>query len=444
MVFYRKYRPQKISELDSASVRLRLNQIMSEGDIPHAFLFTGPKGAGKTSAARIVAKIVNCQKKVDIEPCDACPSCRSISAGTHLDTLEIDAASNRGIEEMRTLRENIRLAPIEARAKVYIIDEVHMLTTEAFNAILKTLEEPPKHVYFILATTDAHKVPETVSSRCVVVEFPKANLADIVRALSRVAKAEKIKTTEEALNTIASQADGSFRDAVKMLEEVSRGVKSIEKDDVYRLSGYHPGLVKSFCEALEKRQAKEALAIIGMVTANGLALRPFMDDCLAILHRQFLDSLSPDLKTLLKLLAAAIWEMRTSPIAALPIEIAVVEWCQGHRSGREENDLSAKSTAAVSSDVWAKLLAAVKKENHSVAAVLRSCKPLTMDGSTAIIETAYKFHFDRLKEKKSMELLTRIISELLGREVRVQPKLEKKMTNVEIQMTNEFQSSKSK
>ncbi|MBI1869345.1 AAA family ATPase, partial [Candidatus Gottesmanbacteria bacterium] len=167
MVFYLKYRPQKISELDSQQVRERLTSIISSGQIPHALLLAGPKGTGKTSVARIIAKIINCLQHPtshlslptsNVEPCNNCPSCISITSGSNLDVLEIDAASNRGIEEIRDLREKIHLSPSSSRYKVYIIDEVHMLTTEAFNALLKTLEEPPAHAIFILATTDPHKV----------------------------------------------------------------------------------------------------------------------------------------------------------------------------------------------------------------------------------------------------------------------------------------------
>ena len=183
MVFYRKYRPQKIDELDNQSVRESLYSIFSKGNFPHAFLFTGPKGLGKTSTARIVAKAINCEKHKDlegirsekeIEPCNKCEQCLSITNGNNLDIFEIDGASNRGIDEIRDLKEKIKLAPFKASKKVYIIDEVHMLTTEAFNALLKTLEEPPSHAVFILCTTEPHKVPATIVSRCLRINFTRA------------------------------------------------------------------------------------------------------------------------------------------------------------------------------------------------------------------------------------------------------------------------------
>src|SRR5579884_4048056 len=189
MVFYRKYRSQTINDLDSTAVRETLLRILQKPQsIPHAFLFTGPKGLGKTSTARIVAKVVNCtarhgpQPASRIEPCNECSQCTSITNGTNLDVFEIDAASNRGIDEIRDLKEKIRLSPVAAKKKVYIIDEVHMLTTEAFNALLKTLEEPPSHAMFILCTTEQHKVPATILSRCFHIGFSKATPDELVRS----------------------------------------------------------------------------------------------------------------------------------------------------------------------------------------------------------------------------------------------------------------------
>src|ERR1700722_6921705 len=204
MVFYRKYRPQKIDYLDSAAVRDTLHAVL-QNDVSHAFLFTGPKGLGKTSTARIVAKVVNCErrKKGEVEPCNECDQCVSITNGTNVDVLEIDAASNRGIDEIRELKEKIRLAPVAAKRKVYIIDEVHMLTTEAFNALLKTLEEPPEHAMFILCTTEAHKVPETIISRCFQVQFKPAKDKEIARSLTRIIEGEEINIEKDVLRVIS-------------------------------------------------------------------------------------------------------------------------------------------------------------------------------------------------------------------------------------------------
>ena len=220
MVFYRKYRPQTISELDSSNVRETLFAVLKGENIPHAFLFTGPKGLGKTSTARIVAKAVNCLHPKNGEPCNVCEQCVSITNGSNIDILEIDGASNRGIDEIRELRERVKLAPSSAKKKVYIIDEVHMLTTEAFNALLKTIEEPPAHVMFIFCTTEPHKVPETILSRCFHISFSLATTAELVHSLERITNGEKIEAEKGALELIAHLAEGGFRDAAKILEEM--------------------------------------------------------------------------------------------------------------------------------------------------------------------------------------------------------------------------------
>lgn len=358
MVLYRKYRPQKIAELDITEVRTRLSTLLLSGRVPHAFLFAGPKGTGKTSAARIVAKVINCERLVgqrlpagrqvsasslkNIEPCNKCETCISITEGRNLDVLEIDAASNRGIDEIRELKEKIKFSPSSAKFKVYIIDEVHMLTTEAFNALLKTLEEPPSHAIFILATTEPEKLLPTIVSRCIRFDFKKASKEEIVHSLKRVLIGEKVKIKEEDnfLSEIANFADGSFRDATKLLEQaIAEDALTIEKvQNILGTLGDED--IKKFLAALEKRDTKKSLEQIAEMERKGVNFRAMTASLLHFLHKILLvkfgigdetqekfDKLTvSEIELLLKLLTKAYGEFKSTVVPSLPLEMVVVEW----------------------------------------------------------------------------------------------------------------------
>lgn len=237
---YRLYRPQKFEEVEGqpAAVNVLIKSI-STGRAAHAYLFSGARGCGKTTVARLVAKSLNCSSPIDnYEPCCKCSNCISIAKGENLDVIEIDGASNNGVEEIRELKSHVSLAPFNSRFKVYIIDEVHMLSTAAFNALLKTLEEPPEYVVFILATTEPHKIPVTIRSRCQHIPFHRINSSDILHRLEFVCKREKYEYEYEALSEIARQADGALRDALSLLDQVmSIGKGVIHLDDVSALIG---------------------------------------------------------------------------------------------------------------------------------------------------------------------------------------------------------------
>lgn len=239
VVFARKYRPQAFDEVIGQShVTTTLKNAISQGRVAHAYIFAGPRGVGKTTTARLLAKALNCEKGPTVNPCNSCDSCKEISAGSGLDILEIDGASNRGIDEIRNLRDNVKFAPSKGKYKVYIIDEVHMLTPEAFNALLKTLEEPPAHVKFIFATTQAYKVPPTILSRCQRFDFRRMAASDILANLKRIAKSEKLDVTDEALILIARYSDGAMRDAQVLLDQLISFTKSkIGAEDVTRMLG---------------------------------------------------------------------------------------------------------------------------------------------------------------------------------------------------------------
>ena len=221
LVLARKYRPQTFEEVvGQAHVTRTIQNALQSNRVAHALIFAGPRGVGKTSVARILAKALNCEKGPTVTPCNHCDACREITEGITVDVFEIDGASNRGIDEIRELRESIKYMPSYSRNKIYIIDEVHMLTREAFNALLKTLEEPPEHVIFIFATTELHKVPITIQSRCQIYHFKRINSHDMVGQLKKICHATGIQVSEEVLWIIAREAEGGMRDALSLLDQV--------------------------------------------------------------------------------------------------------------------------------------------------------------------------------------------------------------------------------
>ena len=236
---YRKYRPSTFNDVVGQKIVVKtLSNAILNNRINHAYLFCGPRGTGKTSIAKIFAKTINCSDLTNLIPCDKCDSCMQINYNQSIDIIEIDAASNNGVDEIRELKNNVNLVPSSGKFKVYIIDEVHMLTTSAFNALLKTLEEPPKHVVFILATTEVHKIPQTVLSRCQRFDFKKINLNDIVDRLKYICNEEKIEIDENAIFKIADISNGGMRDALSLLDQIrAYSVDKIMEDDVDEING---------------------------------------------------------------------------------------------------------------------------------------------------------------------------------------------------------------
>lgn len=366
LAIYRKYRPKKLADLIGQEIIVEVIKNAAISDkFSHAYLFFGPRGSGKTTTARLIAKIANCEKRLENEkfkaagePCNECLSCQEIDENRAMDVIEIDAASNRGIDEIRNLKEAIKFSPASRRYKVYIIDEVHQLTKEAFNALLKTLEEPPAHAIFILATTEYEKVPATILSRTQRFHFKRLPLMQIVEKLKLIIKDEKIKADDEALELVAASAEGSFRDAESLLDQIAGMEEQISLESVEKILG-RVGFLKTseIADALLKNNSDGALDILAKINEGGFNLTQFNKDLISYLRRvlalRFSASLENEFKkeltqnelnllrkhsqalnspamehkaiNLLKSLIRAYGEMKYSPFPIIPLEVAIIE-----------------------------------------------------------------------------------------------------------------------
>jgi DNA polymerase-3 subunit gamma/tau len=362
---YRKYRPKKLEDVLGQDTNVEILQNAAKaGRLGQAYIFYGARGTGKTTTARLIAKLLNCEKRRSDpkfaalgEPCNECRECLAVDAQNSLDVIEIDAASNRGIDEIRNLKDSIKTSPASGAYKVYIIDEAHMLTGAAFNALLKTLEEPPKHAVIIMATTEFEKLPPTITSRAQRFVFRKQSKVTIMEKLSTIAAAEKITIDPAALELIAAVAEGSFRDAESLLEQISSvdaNAKGITLDDAERITG-RTGLrkVHALAALIVAKDLKGALMNISELNDEGHNLVQFTKDLIHYLRKTLSLSVNPALEAtfekdlthdeiaavkklaagadtaalvkLIKALIRAYAEMRYSPFAVVPLEVMLVE-----------------------------------------------------------------------------------------------------------------------
>jgi len=364
LVLYRKYRPKTFSEVvGQQAIVQTLTNAIGRNIIGHGYLFAGFHGCGKTSMARLLAKALNCQnrKEGEYEPCNQCASCVEINQGNAVDLIEIDAASNRGIDEIRELKEGIRFKPVKSKYKVFIIDEAHQLTKEAANALLKTLEEPPSHAIFILATTELRKMIPTIQSRCQQFIFRKLKLDEIINRLKYILNEEKIKFEEPALRLIALKASGSLRDAETLLDQVvsfSSPKEALKLQTVQAILGVaDKKAVLQFLQYLINKDAKSAFELLDELRFSAVDLREFVKDVLEYLREILFCKISPDyqsdlllsltneeierlkeltagfseqqLKDIIERFLDAENKMKYTSFVQLPLELAVVDICFG-------------------------------------------------------------------------------------------------------------------
>jgi DNA polymerase-3 subunit gamma/tau len=313
LVLARKWRPQTFEEVVGQQPVIRTLQNAIDRDrIPHAIIFSGVRGVGKTTLARLVAKALNCQEGPTKVPCNKCEHCLEITAGNAIDLHEIDGASNRGIQEIRELKENIRFFPTKSRYKIIIIDEVHMLTTEAFNALLKTLEEPPEHVFFMFATTELHKIPITILSRCQRFELQQVSSRELFAFFSKIAQKEKVKISDWALNVIVREAGGSVRDGLSLLDQIfSFGGNEITDEDVIQVLGLVDSqVVSTMAGAILNNDLAAALQILDETSSYGVDLKRLANDLLYYFRALLICRVSPDPGKLLDVPDQEFAEMR--------------------------------------------------------------------------------------------------------------------------------------
>lgn len=446
MNWNRQYRPTRVADLHLAAVRDELLQMLQAGTIPQALLFAGPKGTGKTTAARLLAAVLNDKKNTAdkrkkseslADVTDSSKEQTQILAGSSFLVRELDAASNRGIDDVRQLKEAAFTPPPIGEVSVYILDEAHMLTTEAWNALLKLLEEPPAHVVFILATTELQKIPGTIRSRCREVFFSQASSDEIAAALSKVAQSEKLSIKDAIIRQIAEAADGSFRDGIKLLEQVA----TLDKQDSAKIQAV---LGKQTTEDYAKLFAliiakvpEDILQFFDELRANNTDEQSFLKGLLGYLHNQLVASYTEKSQTIATptILRYLLTQLQTvsvgshSPLPHLALELAILNMIAKSSTQREGTPPTPKknkpvtTTATITNhtgdakkvcEKWEDILTACTEQNFGLATLLRSAKAIAPAKSTLEIQVYYDFHREQLMQPKFYVALNTILEQISG------------------------------
>ncbi len=469
LALYRAWRPQTFSELvGQENIVLALQNALQQGKLAHAYLFSGPRGTGKTSVAKIIAKALNCEDLKEGQPCNQCNSCRDINQGNFMDVIEIDAASNRGIDEIRDLREKVRIAPAQGKTKVYIIDEVHMLTTEAFNALLKTIEEPPPAVVFILATTEPQKIPATIRSRCQSYNFRRLTSEEIVERIQQVAASHQMELQDAAARLIAGRANGGLRDALSILDQVQayRGGR-IEKQDVLEALGLVDDLfLAEIVDAALRGDAAELVEKVNLALMNGKEAQQiareasyYLRDLLLYMllgERADLHTVSQEARAhlavqknlansniimaALRIMLETADRLRFSEGNKFLLEIALLQIAdlvqatgerkkepmtsqvQGRAQLQETAPKVKKEKNQNREQLWTYLLTGVKEQKIPTHALLSQGKFLGLRDDAMYIgfKKSYKFHKERLEEKGNREIVEGVLKALLKKDIKVE------------------------